>query len=186
MTFFFEVFDDFFKFLSQFFHILKIVSSQALELFYGVKDFNQFHYSSTEKVESSEDLSFTKIEGFAFGHVGDLVLGSLIAVLIFFVKSNTTSQDFDQLHGVSVPDEIRFLSVEDSLLTVGDHLIGNFHEKASHFISSVVKSGDGVDHFDGIHEGGKSINDLRRGSVIEGVNEFFQGSQIFHVIFSFI
>jgi hypothetical protein len=49
--------------------------------------------------------------------------------------------------------------VDDVELAVGDHLVGDLDEEASHSFVGVVVTSDGVDHLDGIHKSGKGLLD---------------------------
>lgn len=124
---------------------------EGLELLDRVEDIDQFEDSSAEEVEFSENLGFGEVEGLSFGHVDYFLLGFFVAVLVLLVELDAAGEDFNELGGVASPDVVALLSIEDSLLTVCDHLVGDLHEKTSHLVGGVEESSDGVNHLDCVH-----------------------------------
>ena len=49
--------------------------------------------------------------------------------------------------------------VENIELTVVDHLVGDLDKEASHSLVGVVVSGNGVDHFDTVHQSWEGLFD---------------------------
>lgn len=101
---------------------------EGLELLDGVEDVDQFEDSSAEEVEFAENLGLREVEGLSLGHVDNLLLGFFVAVLIFLVEFDATGEDFNELSRFASPDVVALLAVENSLLAVGDHLVGDLHE----------------------------------------------------------
>lgn len=187
MSLFFKLLDDFVKFLGELLHSLEIVSGEGLELFNGIENFDEFHDPSTEEIESSENLGLAEVESLSFGHVSHLILGLLVTVLVLLVESDAAPEDFYQLQRVLLPNEVGLLVVShNSELAVGDHLVRDLHEQPCHLVSSVVESGDGVDHFNRVHQRGQRVDDLLGGSVVQRVDEFLKSGQIFHIVLGFV
>lgn len=153
MTFFLEIFNNLFEMLSQFVHSFQIMFGQGLELLNCVENVNQFEYSSAKKIELSEYLSFREIESFSFRHIDNFFFGFFITVLVFSIKFNAVRQNLNKTYGISQPNFVGFLAIENPLFTVCNHLVGNFHEQTSHFVSGVEESGNSVNHFNGVHKG---------------------------------
>lgn len=166
VAFFLEIINDLFEVLGQLIHAFQVVLSQRLELLDGVEDINQLEHSSAEKVKLSEDLSLGEVEGLAFGHVDHFFLGLLVAVFVLLVQLDATGEDFDQLSRVSTPNVVALFSIQDSLLAVGDHLIGNLHEQTGHLVRGVKESSNGVDHLNCVHQSRQCVDDLLGSSII--------------------
>jgi len=86
MAFLLEVVDNLFEVFSQLVHAFQIMFRQRLELLNCVENVDQLQHTAAEKVQFSEDLSLTEIEGFAFRHVHHFILGLLVTVLVLFVQ----------------------------------------------------------------------------------------------------
>ena len=189
MPFGLEIFNNILEFIGKIFHVFKIVLSKGLELLYSGEYFYEFGDSSAEKIKLSEDLCFCEIKrsvATASLHVCDFIFGLLVAIFVSLVESNATFQDRDELGRLSIPDVIGLLAIEDSVLAIGDHLVGDFHKETSHFVSRVVESGNGVYHLNSIHEGRQSLDDLFRSPVIQRLYELLQSGQIFEVVLRLI
>ena len=78
------------------------------------------------------------------------------------------------------------LVIEDVVLAVVDHLVGDLHEESSHGVVGVVVTSDGVDHLDGVHQCWESILNCLRGAFIQWLNELFKSSKILNVVLGFI
>lgn len=76
--------------------------------------------------------------------------------------------------------------VEDVVLAVVDHLLSDLDEETSHAIVCVIVPGNGVDHLNTVHEGGKGILDGVRGSFIERLNELLKSGEILDVILGLV
>jgi hypothetical protein len=76
--------------------------------------------------------------------------------------------------------------VDNVVLAVGNHLIGNLDEKTSHSLVGVVVASDGVDHLYWVHEGRKSFLDCLRGAFVEGLDEFLKSLKVFDIVFGFV
>lgn len=159
---------------------------QGVELHNGREDVDQLGHSSAKQVKLSENGSHTEIKVLALQQIGDLVTNQVILLLIGVVQTDAVLELLNQLSGVLVPDLVGVSSFLDSGLAVIDHLISDLDEQVGHLVSGVVVSGNGVNHLDGAHQGGKSINDFLRSTSVEGLNELFQSGQILDVILGLI
>lgn len=72
------------------------------------------------------------------------------------------------------------------VLAVGDHLVSDFDEKASHAFVSVVVSRNGVYHLDRVHQGGQGLLDALGSAFVKGLDEFFKCLKILDVVFGFV
>lgn len=76
--------------------------------------------------------------------------------------------------------------VDDVVLAVGNHLVGNLDEKSGHSFVGVVVTSDGVDHFNRVHKSRKSLLDGLGCAFVEGFDELFQGLKVLDIVFGFI
>ena len=138
-----------------------------------------------------------------FWHVHETFLGELILLEVGLIELNAALKHLDELIwwvGFVIPKDIIVLwlsllasltssdssEVEDVVLAVVDHLVGDFHEEACHSLIGVVVSGNGVDHFDTVHESWKGLFDGVRISIVQRLDEFLKGLKILDVVFSLI
>jgi hypothetical protein len=139
------------------------------------------------------------------GHVLESLLGELVLADVGLVEGKALLEDHDQFF---VGDEVVFpkdaviksgaslllggldsfdlLESEDVHLAVGDHLVSNLDEEASHAFVSVIVASDGVDHLDGVHEDGQSLSNSDWISVIKRLDKTLQGLEVLDVVFSLI
>lgn len=148
---------------------------KSVELLYILEDVNDFSQSFDKLIEFAKDLDLAEIKGFAFWHISYFFLSHFVNVFVLFVEFDTGGEQNDHLRWVFLPDIASFVSCsgDDFILTIFYHLVGDFYEKTSHFVSRVIKPGDSVYHFDSVHEGGKSFNYLFGSTLVERVNELF-------------
>lgn len=71
--------------------------------------------------------------------------------------------------------ESKSAEVDDVVLAVCNHLVGNLNEKSGHSLICVVVARDRVNHLDRVHERGKSLLNGLRCAFVEWLNELFQG-----------
>lgn len=184
-------------------NVLKVVLLESSELLDSSKKFDELRDSSAEEVELTEDLVRRELELFALWHVHESLLGDFILLLISLVKFKARLEDGNELLGwvvVVVPEDVIVddllalgssavsdpPEVEDVVLAVVDHLLGNLHEETGHAVVGVVVSGDGVDHLDAVHEGGKGILDRVRGAFVEGLDELLEGREVLDVVLGLV
>ena len=72
------------------------------------------------------------------------------------------------------------------LLAVTNHLVGDLGEEVRHAILGVVVTSDGVDHLDGVHESGESVDDRRCGPRVQRLDEALEGEKIFYIILGLV
>jgi len=76
--------------------------------------------------------------------------------------------------------------VDDVETAVSDHLVGDLDEETSHALISVVVTGDGVDHLDGVHKGRESVLDALGSTIVKGFDEFLKGLEVLDVVFGLV
>jgi len=162
------------------------VFGQRLKLLNSVEDVDQLQNSSAEQVKLPENLSLREIKSLAFRHIDDFLFGLFVTILVLLVQFDAGAQNINQLCGIAAPNIVAFLAVQDPLLAVGDHLIGDLHEQTRHFIRGVEEPGDRVDHLDRVHQRGQSVDDLLRSTIVQRLHELLQSRQIFHVVFGLV
>lgn len=110
-------------------------------------------------------------------------------------KVDARAQNLDKFLGVSFPDTLleglsahplAGFAVVDAVVAVVDHLVGDFDEQLGHSGRTLVVAGDGVDHFNGVHEGGKGLNDLLGGASLERLDKLLEGDQVLDVVFGLV
>lgn len=136
-----------------------------------------------------------------FWHIHETFLGELILLEVGLVELDAALKHLDELIwwvGFVIPKDIIVQcllgslassdssEVENVVLAVVDHLIGNFHEEACHSLIGVVVSGNGVDHLDTVHESWKGLFDGVRISIVQRLDEFLKSLKILDVVFSLI
>ena len=107
----------------------------------------------------------------------------LLRRVIVMVPKNVIIDDLLASVHSAVPDSAE---VEDVVLAVVDHLLSDFNKQAGHSVVGVVVPGDGVDHFDAIHQSRQCVLYGVGGTVVEWLDELLKGGKILHVIFSFV
>ena len=112
----------------------------------------------------------------SFWHVHKSLLGELVLLQVSGIEVNATLEHWDELIWwieFIVPKNIitlwsTFLArftvsdsneVQDVVLAVSDHLVGDFDEKTGHSFVGVVVSSDGVDHLDAVHQSWENFLD---------------------------
>jgi hypothetical protein len=183
--------------------LFKFVLSESGELLHGAEQLLELEDSSTEEVETSEDLLRREVKLFALGHVHESFLGELVLLLIGSIQINAALHNWNEFIWWIVFDSPKdmiikrwallwwltfasVLEVKDGLLARPDHGRGDLAEEASHPIVGTVVTGNGMDHLDGVHESGKNFLDGLRCSVIKRLNEFVQSLEILDVVLGFI
>jgi intracellular sulfur oxidation DsrE/DsrF family protein len=76
--------------------------------------------------------------------------------------------------------------VQNVVLAVRNHLVGDLDEKACHSLVSVVVSGDGVNHLDAVHQSWENFLDSLWVSRLKRFNELFESLEVLDVIFSLV
>ena len=109
----------------------------------------------------------------------DKLLGWVIVVVPEYIIVD----DLLSSRGSAFPDPFE---VEDIVLAVVNHLLGDLYEEASHTVVSVVVPGDGMDHLDAVHECGECVLDGVGSTFIEGLNELLKSGQILDVVLSLV
>lgn len=138
----------------------------------------------------------------ALWHVHQSLLGKLVLFNIRLAEINAALKHWDELIwwiSFMIPEDIIVLwstflafssfvssEVKNVIFAVVDHLVGNLDKKTGHSFVGVVVSGDGMNHFDTVHQGWKSLFNAFGVAIIEWFNELFEGLKIFHVVFGFI
>jgi hypothetical protein len=187
---------------------------ESLELLDGAKEFHKFANTATEQVELAKDLSWVEVKLLGLGELFKARLCELVLLDVGIMQVNAGLQDNDEFIWrvvVMVPQarvvngsrllasgnclgkradgrhaEADATEVNNVILAVVDHLVGDLHEEASHALVGVVVTRNGVDHLDGVHESGKGFLDRLRVAFVEGLNELFESLQILNVVLSFI
>lgn len=65
--------------------------------------------------------------------------------------------------------------VQNVVLAVSNHLVGDLDEKACHSLVSVVVSGDGVDHLDAVHQSWENFLDTLWVARLKRLDELLKG-----------
>jgi hypothetical protein len=76
--------------------------------------------------------------------------------------------------------------VEDIVLAVVDHLVGDLDEQAGHSLIGIVVSSDGVDHLNTIHQGWKGLFDGVWGSIFKWVDKLLKSLEVLYVILGLV
>jgi hypothetical protein len=163
--------------------VFEVVLLESLELSNGTEQVNKLANTAAEEIELSEDFSFVEVELAGLGHALEALLSEVVLFDVGVLEFLAALKDNNQLvvgvlglvpkatvlegrghfnFGVGEgthlalagKTELDVAEVDDVVLAVSDHLVGDLHEKRSHALSSVVVASDGVDHLDGVHEGG--------------------------------
>jgi hypothetical protein len=188
----------------------QIVLFEGLELLLCLEKINKLLESSLEEVKASENLLGVEIELSGLWHALETLLGELVLSqvglvelealleddnkvfsgnLVFFPKNTVVTSCSSTLLLLSrCLGSCCFLSVEvqDVVLAVHDHLVGDLDEETGHSFVSVVVSSYGVDHLDGVHQNRESFDDREWGSIVEGFDVAFKSQQILDVVLSFV
>ena len=150
----------------------------------------------------------------ALGELLEAGLGELVLLDVGIVEVNARLQDNDEFIWrvvVVVPEarvvdrggllaglggsaegansgeaEAQATEVDDVELAVVDHLVGDLHEQAGHSLVSVIVASNGVDHLDGVHEGGKGLLNGFGVAFVEGLDELLKGLQVLHVVLGLV
>lgn len=184
---------------------------ERLELPDGGEEVDKLANTSAEKLELAEDLSGVEIELAGLGHglkallgehVGldvailevlaglensnELVVGVLLLVPETAILESAGHFDLGVGEGAHLSlagkTELDVAEVDDVVLAVSDHLVGDLDEKASHALGSVVVAGDGVDHLDGVHQGGESVLDGLGVANVEGLKILLERLEVLDVV----
>jgi hypothetical protein len=187
--------------------VLEVVLLEGSELLDGSEELDELGNSSAEEVELSEDLVGGELELLAFGHVHKAFFGELVLLLVRLVEVDAGLEHWDQVLGrillVAPKDivvlhfvlegsedlDVSFLDlfvVQDVELAVGDHLVGDLDEEASHSVVGVVVTSDGVDHLDAVHQSGEGVLDGIWGAFVKGLDELLESGKVLHIVFGFV
>ena len=122
----------------------------------GGKHIDELVHPTTEQLKFAKDLHFIKIEllptGIAFRELG---LGGVVVLLVAFLQLEALSQLSNKLGNVSIPQLIAGPTARYPVRTIGNHLIGDAAKESSHPLGGVVIPSNGLDHLDGIEQGGQ-------------------------------
>lgn len=183
--------------------VLEVVLLEGTELLDSAEKLNELGHSAAEEVKLSEDLVGRELELFTLWHVHETLLGDLVLFLVGLVELEAGLENWDQLFRwivIVVPQDIVVddflarvdsafsdsLEIENVLLAVVDHLLGDLDEQASHAIVSVIVPGDGMDHLDAVHQGRECVLDRIRGSLIEGLDELLESRKILNIVLGLV
>ena len=136
-------------------------------------------------------------------HVHESLLGELVLLEVSSIKVNAALKHWNKLlwwillvlpkniiglRGtfLGVVTSLESNEVENVVLAVVDHLVGDLDEQASHSLVGVVVSSDGVDHLNTIHQGWKGLFDGVWGSVLEWVDELLKSLEVLNVILGLV
>jgi hypothetical protein len=170
---FLEIIKNHLELANEHIHFLEIVLAEIVELLYVGEHLNELLQPLHKHIKLIENLGFREIESLSFGHLLNLLLGNVISLLILAIKLNAAAQDLNNLGWGPLPHILTLiLRRYDLLLTVLDHLVGDFDEEPGHFVGGVVETGDSVDHLDGVHQGGERVDDLLWCACVQGLDEF--------------
>ena len=188
---------------------LKIVLFEGLELFLSLEESNELLESSLEEVEAAKDLLGIEVELSSLRHAFKTLLGELILRKVSLMELQALVKDSDQFvsgYNVLIPKDAiitslrcgllglgggRFSSrtlfeIQNVVLAVGDHLVGDLHEETGHTFVSVVVSGDSVDHLNGVHQNGEGLNNGQWSSIVERLDVSFESEEVLDVVLGLI
>lgn len=159
--------------------VFQVVLLEGVELADRAEKLDEFTDSSAEQLEFAEDLIGREVELFSLWHSLETLLGkvvlldvSLFQVLALLKHGNelvwrvlsivpqVAVVDNHFLAWLWVHGSLRILTqldaaeIDDVILAIEDHLVGDLLEEARHALVGVVVSSDGVDHLDRVHQGG--------------------------------
>ena len=198
-----ELLNAFVELSNNWVNVLKVMLLKGLELLNSSEEINEFGDSSAEEVELSEDLVWRELELLTLWHVHKSLFGELVLLQVGSVEVNAALKHWDELLWwillvvpkdiigwwsilLAVVTSLESHEVEDVVLAVSDHLVGDLDEKTSHSLVGVVVSGDGVDHLDTVHQGWKGLFDGVWGAVLEWIDELLKGLEILNVVLSLV
>lgn len=201
----FEPIDSVVELLENRLNVLKVVLLQSLELLDGTEQVNEFLHTTAEELELTEDLVRREIELLGLGHVLQALSGKLVLLLVSVVKLKAAVEHSNELSTwvlLTIPKGIisklltllevdslaglDLLEVQDVLLTVLDHLIGDLDEEASHAFISVIVTSDGMDHLDTVHQGRQGLLDGNWITIIKRLDELLKSLQVLNIILGFV
>lgn len=139
----------------------------------------------------------------ALWHVHESLLGELVLLEVSCIKVNAALEHWDKLlwwiflvlpkniirlRGtfLGVVTSLESNEIEDVVLAVVDHLVGDLNEKAGHSLVGVVVSSDGVDHLNTIHQGWKGLFDGVWCSILKWVDKLLKSLEVLYVILGLV
>ena len=187
--------------------VFQVVLLEGVELADRFEKFDQFTNSSAEQLEFAEDLVGREVELFGLWHSLETLLGEIVLldVSVFQVLALLKHGDefvrrvlsivpqvavvdhhllaWLRVHGsLGVLTQLDAAEIDDVVLAIEDHLVGDLLEEARHALVGVVVSSDGMDHLNRVHQGGQGLLDAGWSAVVEGLDELLQGLQVLHVV----
>jgi len=182
---------------------LKVVILKSPELLDSSEKLNKFRDSSAEQVKLTKDLVWGEFELLAFWHVHEPLLGNLVLVEVSLVELDAAFENWDEFLRwilLMVPQNIvtewltllaclsspNSSEVQDVVLTVGNHLIGDLNEQTSHSLVGVVVSGDSMDHLDTVHQCWKSFHNDLWSALGQWLDELLESLEVFHIVFGLV
>jgi len=140
-----EIVDVYIKFIDDWLDTLKVVQLECSELLDCSEEFDQLGHSSAEQIKFSEDLIWRELELLALWHVHQSLFGELVLLDVRLVELDTALENRDELMGwilLVLPEDIialvvvplgclsssDLLEVQNVVLTVGYHLVGDLDE----------------------------------------------------------
>lgn len=167
-----ELHDEVVELLENRFNVLKVVLLESLELLDGTEQVNELLNTAAEEFELAEDLVRGEVKLLGLRNVLETLSSEVVLSHIGFMKLKAAVEDSDELSTrvlLTIPKGIiselltlleldwktslNLFEVQDVLLAVVDHLVGDLDEKTSHSFISVIVSSDGVNHLDTVHQG---------------------------------
>jgi len=200
-----ELHDEVVELLENRLDVLKVVLLESLELLDGTEQVNELLHTAAEQFELAEDLVGREVKLSGLGHGLQALSSEVVLSNVGFMELKAAVEDSDELStGVllTVPEgtiiklltlldddgdaSLDFAEVQDVLLAVGDHLVGDFDEEASHSFISVIVSGDGLNHPDTVHQGRQRLLDGHWVAFVKRFNELLESLQVLDIVLSFV
>lgn len=76
--------------------------------------------------------------------------------------------------------------VDDVESAIGDHLVCNTDKQTGHSLVGVVVASNRVDHLDRVHQSWKGILNALWSSIVQWLDEFFEGLEVLDVVFRLV
>jgi len=186
-------------------NILKVVLLKSLELLNSTKQVNELLHTAAEEFELAEDLVGREVELLGFGHVLQALSSEFVLSHVGLMEFEAAVEDSNELSTrvlLTVPEGViselgtllddnclaglELAEVQDVLLAVVDHLVGDLDKQTSHTLISVIVSSDSVNHLDTVHQGRQRLLDGHWVTFVKRFNELLKSLQVLNIIFGFV
>ena len=191
--------------------MLKVMLLKRLELSNCAKQVDELSDTAAEKIELAENLSRVKVKLTGLRHRLEALLCEVILLDVGFLEALAALKHDNQLvvrvlslvpkaivlkgggdlnFGVGQGAHLTLAreaklnvpEVDDVVLAVCNHLIGDFDEKASHALRRIVIARDGVNHLDRVHKGWQSLLDRLGVTDVERLEVLLEGLEVLDVV----